>query len=222
MNKPADILPAPLCTATKRGNEDAQDKASLQGEHNPTRQPLSAVVPAPLAPSMLPWLGEMVPNVLQQGPGKSNQPQAMEGRIYASCQKKNKKRRKERHLRKQRNHHRSRQKGRKSQQWARVGVNNRATRGEGEVEKQKCSNPTDSSQEGPKGNLSLRVTLPPSWSMHCAGRAPVRGLPRDIGLHCGPGCCGREQSNGGAMEISRDLQVKAASRRRKAFTWDVE
>lgn len=171
---------------------------------------------------MLPWLGEMVPSVLQQGPGKSNQPQAMEGRIYASCQKKNKKRRKERHLRKQRNHHRSRQKGRKSQQWARVGVNNRATRGEGEVEKQKCSNPTASSQEGPKGNLSLRVTLPPSWSMHCAGRAPVRGLPRDIGLHCGPGCCGREQSNRGAMEISRDLQVKAASRRRKALTWDVE
>lgn len=51
------------------------------------------------------------------------------------------------------------------------------SRGEGEVEEQKCSNPTASIQEGPKGNLSLRMTLPTSWSMHCAGRAPVGGPP---------------------------------------------
>lgn len=89
-----------------------------------------------------------------------------------------KRKKKERHLRRQRNHQRSRQKGRRSQQWARMSVNNRATRGVGEVEEQKCSNAAANSQEGPKGNLSLRVTLPTSWSMHCAGRAPGRGCPQ--------------------------------------------
>lgn len=177
----------------------------------------------PLLPACCPGWGRWSPVCCSKVLGNQTSPMPSRAEsMHVSKRKKKKKRRKERHLRKQRNHHRSRQKGRKSQQWARVGVNNRATRGEGEVEKQKCSNPTASSQEGPKGNLLLRVTLLPSWSMHCAGRAPVRGLPRDIGPHCGPGCCGREQSNRGAMEISRDLQVKAASRRRKAFTWDVE
>lgn len=116
----------PACVGTRGANEVKmlRRKGLCKESTVPPGSPSAQRCWLPVLPAR-PASGRCSLGWLQQGPGESNHRHAVESRVCACWQKK------ERHLRQQGNHQRGRQAERRWRQWARMGVNNRATSGGG-------------------------------------------------------------------------------------------